>query len=607
MSDRRSGATAMLLGSGRGRPGGPTSDARAKDRGTVVRRLWSYLKPYLRLMLIIVFVVMAVTALQIGGPYIQGLLIDNAIIPGDLPLLLKYLVALVSLYVLISGLSLVQQWTMVRLGQNFIQRLRSHLFSHVQLLPIRFHDTHPHGDTMSRVTNDIDTINQTVTSSVPQLISSVMTIVGVTAMMIVLNWRLAIVTLVTVPIITIITRFIALRTRSSFKAQRVEVGRLNGTIEESVSGLRAIILFRREKTTLDRFRTENTAVRVESVRATIFAGLLGPVMNLLRNVNFAIVALAGGYFAIRGWATVGVVVVFLQYARQFARPLNEIAQLYNTIQSALAGAERVFETMDEEAEPADTDGASLGDGKKRVVFNDVSFSYVPDRPVLKSINITAEAGQTVALVGPTGAGKTTIINLLSRFYDVQTGSIFIDNRDIREIPRDSLRRSLGVVLQDTFLFTDTVMENIRYGRLDATDEEVTEAARLAYAEHFILRLPDQYQTLLSESGSNLSQGQRQLLAIARAVLSDPTILVLDEATSNVDTRTEVHIQKAMHRLRQARTTFVIAHRLNTVRNADRIVVIDDGRVVEQGTHDELLGRKGVYADLHDSQFALGPL
>ena len=575
-----------------------------KNRAAVTRRLWQYLVPYSKKLIALGFVVAAITVLQLGGPYIQGMAIDKAIGPGDLPLLLKYLVALVALYAAISGLSLIQQWNMIRLGQDFIKRLRASLFSRIQLLPLKFHDTNPHGDTMSRVTNDIDSINQTVTASLPQIISSVLTIVGVTIMMFVVNWRLAIVTLITVPLAALVSRQIAKRTRSAFKSQRVGIGKLNGTIEESVSGLKAIILFGRQKDTLERFNAENHEVRVQSVRAQTFGGMMGPLMGLVRNINFAIVAFAGGLFAVRGWASVGMVVIFLQYARQFTRPVNEIAQLYNTIQSALAGAERVFETMDEESEPEDAGSTPLSGGKKRVEFKDVTFSYLPEQPVLKHVNIIAEEGQTVALVGPTGAGKTTIINLLARFYDVEDGIIRVDNRDITDIPRDSLRRSLGVVLQDTFLFSDTVMENIRYGRLDATDEEVMEAARLAYADHFISSLPHNYQTELNESGSNLSQGQRQLIAIARAILSESTILILDEATSNVDTRTEVHIQKAMGRLMHGRTTFVIAHRLNTVRNADRIVVINNGEVVEQGTHDGLLEHDGVYADLYRSQFAI---
>jgi ATP-binding cassette, subfamily B, multidrug efflux pump len=601
----------------RGRPsiiggpgGGPgpfrsnTPVTKPKDRIVVIRRLWDYLKPYAGKLAALGLVVAGITVLQLGGPYLQGTAIDNAIVPGDLPLLMKYLIALVALYAVISALSLIQQWSMIRLGQDFIKRLRGELFSKIQFLPLKFHDTHPHGDTMSRVTNDVDTINRTVTASLPQIISSVLTIIGVVTMMLIVNWQMAMVTLITIPLVAFVTQKIAKRSRSAFKSQRVGIGKLNGTIEESVSGLKAIILFRRQKETINHFASENHDVRIQSVRAQIFGGVMGPIMGLMRNINFAIVVIAGGFFATRGWVSVGMVVTFLLYARQFTRPLNEIAQLYNTIQSALAGAERIFEAMDEEPEPEDTGSNPLSDGMKLVEFEDVTFSYVPGQPVLKRVSITALKGQTVALVGPTGAGKTTIINLLARFYDIDDGMIRVDGRDITEIPRDSLRRSLGVVLQDTFLFSDTVMENIRYGRLNATDEEVMEAARLAYADHFIVHLPQQYQTTLTESGSNLSQGQRQLIAIARAILANSTILVLDEATSNVDTRTEVHIQKAMRRLMQGRTTFVIAHRLNTVRNADRIVVINDGEVAEQGTHDELLRRKGVYAELHNSQFSL---
>lgn len=501
-TEKSSRNTTSLIGGPRG--GGPghfrmnEPVAKPRNRTAVIGRLWEYLKPYTAKLTVLGLLVATVTGLQLGGPYLQGLAIDNAIVPGNLSLLLKYLIALVGLYALISGLSLIQQWSMVQLGQDLIKRIRGELFSKIQFLPLKYHDTNPHGDTMSRVTNDVDTVNQTVTSSLPQIITSVLTIIGVIIMMYIANWRMATVTLITIPLVALIARKIATRSRSAFKSQRKGIGKLNGTIEESISGLKAIILFRHQKETLEQFDTENHDVRVQTVRAQILGGIMGPIMGLLRNFNFAVVVLAGAFFSVRGLVSIGVVVTFLLYARLFTRPLNEIAQLYNTIQSALAGAERIFEAMDQEPEPEDSGSIPLSDGKKLVEFKNVSFSYIPGQPVLRSVNITAGEGQTVALVGPTGAGKTTIINLLARFYDIDEGVIRVDNRDITEIPRDSLRRSLGVVLQDTFLFSDTVMENIRYGRLDATDEEVMAAARMAYADHFIVHLPRQYQTTLTE-------------------------------------------------------------------------------------------------------------
>jgi ATP-binding cassette subfamily B multidrug efflux pump len=438
---------------------------------------------------------------------------------------------------------------------------------------------------------------------VTQFISSVLSVVGVVVVMCLINWRLALVSLVTAPLMVFLSGAVAMQTRKGFREQQATLGEMNGIIEETITGQRVVKAYVREQAAIDEFDVANRKLQRTATRAEIFAGFVGPMMNLVNNLGFAIIAGAGGWMALRGLATVGTIASFINYARQFGRPLNEIAQLYAQIQGAIAGAERVFEILDEVPELADApDAQPLEQVMGDVVFEDVCFGYAPDVPVLKQVGFQAEPGQTIALVGPTGAGKTTIVNLLTRFYDINSGQIAIDGADIRRVKKADLRRQLGIVLQDTFLFSDTVMENIRYGRLDATDEEVIAAARLANADQFIRRLPQGYQTMLSERGGNLSQGQRQLLAIARAILADPGILILDEATSSVDTRTEKHIQEAMLRLMEGRTSFVIAHRLSTIREADNILVINGGRIIERGTHDELLAQRGFYHNLYMSQF-----
>jgi ATP-binding cassette subfamily B protein len=435
------------------------------------------------------------------------------------------------------------------------------------------------------------------------LLSNVLSLVGVAVMMLLLNVRLAIVTLITVPLMVTLSRWIAKRTRSGFGQQQAFLGNLNGIIEETVTGARVVKAYNREQNVVGEFQEVNQKLRKVSTRAEILAGTLPSLTNLVNNIGLTIVAGIGGWMAVRGVATVGDIASFVQYARRFGWPLNGIASLYNSIQSAIAGAERVFAIIDQVPEIADKAGAlPLEDIEGDVVFDDVCFAYEAGAPVLKHVSLHAKAGQTVALVGPTGAGKTTIVNLLTRFYDIDSGKILIDGIDIRDARVNDLRQKLGIVLQDTYLFADTVMENIRYGRLAATDDEVVAAAQVANADSFIRHLPHGYATPLSERGSNLSQGQRQLLSIARAILADPSILVLDEATSSIDTRTEKTIQEAMLRLMEGRTSFVIAHRLSTIREADVILVINGGEIVEQGTHKELLEKGGFYHDLYVAQF-----
>jgi ATP-binding cassette subfamily B protein len=484
-----------------------------------------------------------------------------------------------------------------------VYSLREDLFDKLQTLSLRYFDQHSHGDLMSRLSNDVEMISNVLTSNATQLISSALTIAGVIVAMFLVNVPLALVTLLILPLMMVLTQGVMRRTRTGFRAQQKHLGELNGIIEETITGQQVVKAYVREAEAIATFDVANRDLQQAATQAEIFAGFMGPVMNLVNNVSLAVVAGAGGWMAVRGWVTVGTIAAFVSYARQFGRPLSHIAQLFNVIQAALAGAERVFAVLDEEPDLVDApDAQALDHIDGKVTFDDVCFGYEPGVPVLKNVTMYNNPGEMIALVGPTGAGKTTIINLLTRFYDVDSGAIRIDGADIRRLKVDDLRRKLGLVLQDNFLFADTVMANIRYGRLDATDAEVIAAAELANAHSFIHRLPQGYQTELTERGSNLSHGQRQLLAIARAILADPEILILDEATSNVDTRTEKHLQEALMRLMAGRTSFVIAHRLSTIRDADCVMVIDDGEIIERGTHEELLDRRGFYHNLYMSQF-----
>ncbi|MFN2154425.1 MAG: ABC transporter ATP-binding protein [Anaerolineae bacterium] len=576
---------------------------RAQNVGGTLLRIWGYLRRQTWALVATFFLVTASSGLGLLGPYLLGVAIDQNILKGDLPGLARTAGLMVGANLLAAVTGWLDAYVMAGASQRAVRDMRNDLFGNLQLLSLRYLDQHTHGEMMSRLANDVEMVSQVLTMSVSQLFSSVISIVGVAIMMFIINVRLALVTLVTLPLMMFISRWIAKHTRRGYQERQEALGDLNGIIEETVTGQRVVKAYAREEAAIAQFGETNQRMRRVSTRAEILVGTMGPLTNLVNNIGFALVAGAGGWMAVLGLATVGAIASFINYARQFARPLNQITGLYNTIQSAIAGAERVFEVMDEVPELQDApDAHSLTRVQGDVVFDDVSFAYKEDVPVLKHVSLHAEPGQTIALVGPTGAGKTTIVNLLTRFYDIDSGSIRIDGIDIRQVRKDDLRRQLGIVLQDTYLFADTVMENIRYGRLDATDEEVIAAAKLANAHVFIHRLPQGYQTPLSERGSNLSLGQRQLLAIARAVLADPGILVLDEATSSVDTRTEKQIQEAMLRLMEGRTSFVIAHRLSTIREADKILVINDGQIIERGTHEQLLAARGFYQHLYVSQF-----
>jgi ATP-binding cassette subfamily B multidrug efflux pump len=576
---------------------------KAKNTQGTVRRLWGYLKQQKLGLLSVILLVAATTGFGLLGPYLMGKAIDEIIIAGDLPGLARIAVLMIGAYLITSLTTWLQIYVMAGVSQRTVRDIRNDLFAKLQTLSLRFFDQRSHGELMSRLSNDVENISNVLTESVTQLISSALTLIGVVAAMFALNPRLALVSMATIPLMALLTQMVATRTRRGFRQQQQSLGALNGIVEETITGARVVKAFGREQGALESFERANLQLRAAATQAQSYALLMGPLTNLINNFGLAVVAGVGGWMALQGLVTVGIIATFVNYSRQLARPLNQIAQLYSSVQSALAGAERVFEVLDEVPELTDApDALRLEQVQGEVVFDDVCFGYEKNVPVLKDISLRAAPGQTIALVGPTGAGKTTIVNLLTRFYDIDSGRITIDGRDIRELQKASLRRQLGIVLQDTFLFSGSVLDNIRYGRLEASDEEVMAAARLANADPFIRRLPQGYDTPLSERGGNLSQGQRQLLAIARAILADPGILILDEATSSVDTRTEVRIQQALLRLMAGRTSFVIAHRLSTIRDADHVLVIDDGRIIERGQHHDLLARRGFYYNLYTSQF-----
>ncbi len=575
---------------------------KSKDTRGTLRRLWAYLKRQRLMLTGVGLLVIVVSALDLVGPYLMSIAIDRFISTGDLAGLARLLTWMMLAYIAAALGTWLQNYLMVGVAQEVVRDLRTDLFGHLQDLPLRFFDQHAHGDLMSRLTNDVENISNILASSFSQLISSLIGLVGVVIVIFMLNVPLAVVSLVVMPLTYSITRAIARRTRLGFRETQKNLGKLNGIIEESVTGLQVVKAFGRADATVAEFSETNHALKRVALWTRILASFMGPSMNMVNNLGLAVVACAGGWLAVKGLATVGEVAAFINYAGRLGRPLTQIAQLYSSIQSALAGAERVFEIMDEIPETDALDAVPLKDVKGDVKLEHVNFSYEEGVPVLTDVSLHARAGQLIALVGPTGAGKTTIANLLTRFYDVDSGAIRIDGRDVRGLQKDDLRRKLGLVLQDNFLFADTVMQNIRYGRLEATDQEVIAAARLANANGFIHHLPRGYQTVLTERGSNLSQGQRQLLAIARAILADPDILILDEATSNVDTRTEKHLQEALLRLMEGRTSFVIAHRLSTIRDADQVLVINRGKIIERGSHNSLLEQKGFYHNLYISQF-----
>lgn len=592
---------------GRGPGRGPGHHLKAivkpKNSKATLKRLWKYLAGSKSLLTFVLTLVFISVAANLAGPYLLGLSIDALTQSAPLSVLAKYAGLMIIFYLINAIFTWAQTYFMANIAQDTVLRLRKDLFEHVQTLSLRYFDTHPHGDLMSRMTNDIDNVSNTLTQSITQLISSVVTILGVMIIMLRLNWILALVTIATVPLIFLIVSRVIKRTRQAFKDQQSSLGHVNSLIEEYVSGQKVVKAYVQEEAIIEKFNQQNDELKGAAIRAQFFGGIMGPLMSMTNNLTYALVVGVGGLLVLQGRASLGIIASFMNYSRQFGRPLNQVAQLYNTVQSAIAGAERVFEVLDEIPEVEEHEEAmSVNTLQGSVAFNDVNFHYVANKPVLRSVSFDANPGEIIALVGPTGAGKTTIINLLTRFYDIQSGDILIDGTPIKRLKKEELRQRLGIVLQDPYLFSGTIYENIRYGRLNATEEEVIEAAKLANAHSFIHRLPKGYHTSLKEEGSNLSQGQKQLISIARAILSDPDILILDEATSSVDTRTEYQIQKGMKTLMKGRTSFVIAHRLSTIRNADQILVIQEGQIIERGNHHKLLEKQGFYHQLYTSQF-----
>jgi ATP-binding cassette subfamily B multidrug efflux pump len=612
-----------MRGPGGGQAGGGhmqrfAPKVRPRNLRHAVGRIWAYFRGERARLGLIFFFILIDSTLSLAGPFLVGRGVDaiaalaKSAVPQTISLigpigpaaagLVFAAVALLAAYLGAASLQGLEGLIMAGVSQRMVRNVRERLFDKMQRLPLAFYDVQPHGDLMSRLTNDVDAVSVTVSQSSVQLMAGVVVVAGTLAIMLSLNPLMALVSLVPVPLVFLLTSVISRRTRVSFKEQQDALGALNGHVEETVSGIQAVKAFGREPESMVSFRSINEDLRRAGTKAQIWTGFLMPMMNVIGNLAFAIVAVAGGVLAARGVISVGVIATFVIYSRMFTRPLNDIANTYNTLMSAVAGAERVFEVMDEAEEPADAPGAlTLSSPRGDVEFRGVSFGYRPDVTVLHDVNFSAPAGSVTAIVGHTGAGKTTIVNLLSRFYEVSAGSILIDGIDIRRYSRRSLRSVFGVVLQDGWLFAGTVRDNILYGRPDATEEEVRRAAEISGADHAIRRLRHGYDTVLVESGANVSQGQRQLIAIARAVLARPALLILDEATSSVDARTELHIQEGMIGLMRGRTSFIIAHRLSTIRDADVVLVVDAGRIVERGTPKELRMKNGYFRKLYETQ------
>lgn len=573
----------------------------ADNIGAAVRRIVVYFVKEKKLVAGMLAVVLSGTLCGILAPSLQSGAVD--IIAGEKQGILSHtLTLMLSVYLLYSICGLLQGLCSARLGQNVVRQMREELFGKIVELPVRYLDTHSHGDVMSRMTNDIENISTTVSQSLPSLFSGVLTVIGTMAVMLWYCWQLALLSFVTVLLTFLATKFLSGKVRRFSRKRQQLLGQLNGTVEEMVAGYRTVVAYNHQDITAADFCATADSLTKAGIKTDVFSGVMGPVMNCIGNIGFVIIAVFGGYFSMNGLISVGVISAFIVYAKQFSRPINEIAQIYGQLQTAVAGAERVFAVLDEETE--DKSGVTLETGEKAAVtFQNVCFSYEAETPVIRNFTLTVPNGRKVALVGATGSGKTTIVNLLMRFYDIESGEIRINGQDIRDVSRESLRRNIAIVLQDTVLFSDTVRNNLKYGNDSAAEEQLTAAVEMSQCRDMIGLLPQEYDTVLTGSGANISQGQRQLLAIARAFVADPKILILDEATSNVDTRTEKAIQDAMHSIMQGRTSIVIAHRLSTIRDSDLIVVMERGEIAESGSHEELLAKKGRYYELYMTQYA----
>ncbi|EGW37733.1 ABC transporter ATP-binding protein [Desulfosporosinus sp. OT] len=581
--------------------------AKPKNTKETLLRLMKIFMIWRKSILMAVLLTILSSTASLFTPFLLGKAINTFNIKTssiDTSLLTLIIFALVVCYLASWIIDTLNGMMMTQVTQKLVKHIRFEFFSKLQKIPLELYDTRAHGDTMSRITNDVDNISSTISQTTTQLIASIFTISGSFIMMLILSPLLTLVAIVSIPLFLLLTKTIARRSRKYFIGQQQKLGALNGVIEENIVGLKMVKAFNRQQTVLDDFNSINRELCSYSTKAQIWSGFMMPFMNVINNISFAFIACAGGILSVKGIITIGVVVSFLTYSKQFGMPLNNLAGMFNNIQSALAGAERVFEIMDEEEEAADNPGVKeLVSPKGEVEFCNVSFSYSTGRAVLNNVSFKVNPGEVIALVGETGAGKTTLVNLLTRFYDLNQGKILIDNTDIMDISRQSLRSCFSVVLQDTCLFTGTIYDNIRYSRPSASDMEVKEAARLAHADEFISRLPKGYSTIVTGSTDNLSQGQRQLLAIARAILCNAPILILDEATSSVDTKTEKEIQHALLTLMKNHTSFLIAHRLSTIRDADKIMVIGGGEILESGTHDQLMKNQGAYYKMVISQMS----
>jgi ATP-binding cassette subfamily B multidrug efflux pump len=600
----------MMLRSGSGLSGSASDrheKVKARDLKGSLKKLVGYLDPHKVALILAVILAVGSTAANIFGPLLLGQAITLLAQGSAIDLVgIGQLAALaLGLYLLSALLSYVQSWIMAGLATNITYRFRREISEKINRLPLKYFDATPAGEVLSRLTNDVDLVNQSLSQSLTQIIVSAVTLIGVLIMMLVINALMTLIALITIPLSMIAGGLIIRQSQKFFKQQQAYLGQVNGHVEEMVGGHIVVQAFNGEAKSLQKFEVANQLLYVAGWKAQALSGLMMPLMTFIGNLGYVLVTVIGGWLAFQGTIAVGAILAFIQYMRSFTQPITQLANISNILQQTAAAAERVFEFLAEPEEIPDTAHPfQLARATGHVEFKDVHFGYHPQQPIIKAFSAEIQPGQKIAIVGPTGAGKTTMVKLLMRFYDVNAGVICVDGHDVREFTRHDLRQMFGMVLQDTWLYNGNIMDNIRYGRPDATDEEVFAAARAAHVDHFVHTLPDGYNMQLNEEASNLSQGQLQLLTIARAVLADPRILILDEATSSVDTRTEILIQRAMDNLMKNRTSFVIAHRLSTIRNADLILVMRDGNIVEQGQHVELLAKGGFYAELYNSQFVL---